>query len=323
MTTPPLNISVIDPVGRALDRVKLVLFQPFDLGKWFVIGFCAWLAFLGEGGGGGGPHFNFPSGGSRHGHSARHELERAWDFIVGNLYWIIPLVAALVVLGFVLWVVFTWLSSRGRFMFLHCVALNQAQVVEPWGQYSREGNSLFLFRIVLGLISMVLILPLVVVGVVVGWRLFMAGRPTVPGILGLVAVVLSVIVLAIVFALIENLTKDFVVPLMYVRRRRCRECWGELLGLLRAYPGEFILWLLFQIVLGLAIGVLVLVVIVLTCCCACCLLALPYLGTVLLLPVLVFERSYSLYYLAQFGPPYDAFKVAGSPPAFGSLPSGA
>jgi molecular chaperone DnaJ len=28
--------------------VKRVLFQPFDLGKWFVIGFAAWLAHLGD-----------------------------------------------------------------------------------------------------------------------------------------------------------------------------------------------------------------------------------------------------------------------------------
>ena len=57
----------------------------------------------------------------------------------------------------------------------------------------------------------------------------------------------------------------------------------------------------------MAIGVLVLVAIVVTCCIAGCLMALPYLGTVVLLPVLVFKRSYSLYYLAQFGPAYDVF----------------
>ena len=51
VTTRPREISVAEPVSPALERVKLMLFQPFDLGKWFVIGFCAWLAFLGEGGG--------------------------------------------------------------------------------------------------------------------------------------------------------------------------------------------------------------------------------------------------------------------------------
>ncbi len=48
------RVSVIDPVTPAIDRVKLILFKPFELRKWFVIGFCAWLAYLGAGGGGGG-----------------------------------------------------------------------------------------------------------------------------------------------------------------------------------------------------------------------------------------------------------------------------
>ena len=39
VTTPPREISVAEPVSPALERVKLVLFRPFDLGKWFVIGF--------------------------------------------------------------------------------------------------------------------------------------------------------------------------------------------------------------------------------------------------------------------------------------------
>ena len=42
------QISVTTPISHAIDRVKQVLFNPFDLGKWFTIGFCAWLAGLGE-----------------------------------------------------------------------------------------------------------------------------------------------------------------------------------------------------------------------------------------------------------------------------------
>ena len=62
-----------------------------------------------------------------------------------------------------------------------------------------------------------------------------------------------------------------------------------------------------QIVLGIAIGLLVLVVVLATCCIAGCFLAIPYVGTVLLLPVLVFQRAYSLHFLAQFGREYDVF----------------
>jgi hypothetical protein len=49
-------------------------------------------------------------------------------------------------------------------------------------------------------------------------------------------------------------------------------------------------------------------------------MALPYLGTVLLLPVLVFKRSYSTYFLAQFGPAYNVFPPA-APPIPGALRS--
>ena len=54
VTNSHREISVTEPVSPALERVKTMLFKPFDLGKWFTIGFCAWLAFLGKGGGGGG-----------------------------------------------------------------------------------------------------------------------------------------------------------------------------------------------------------------------------------------------------------------------------
>jgi hypothetical protein len=57
----------------------------------------------------------------------------------------------------------------------------------------------------------------------------------------------------------------------------------------------------------MAIGILIVMVVLVTCCCAGCLMLLPYLGTVLLLPVLVFKRAYPLYFLAQFGSEYDVF----------------
>lgn len=57
----------------------------------------------------------------------------------------------------------------------------------------------------------------------------------------------------------------------------------------------------------MAIGTLVGFAVLVTCCLAGCLMMLPYIGTVLLLPILVFKRAYSLYFLGQFGPQYDVF----------------
>ena len=85
------------------------------------------------------------------------------------------------------------------------------------------------------------------------------------------------------------------------------QAWSECARLVSAHAGTFILYLLFQLVLHLAIGIMVIAAILITCCIAGCLLALPYIGTVLMLPLLVFLRAYSNLYLAQFGPEFNVF----------------
>ena len=301
-------MSVTLPVGQAMDRVKQVLFQPFDIGRWFVIGFCAWLACLGEGGG-------FPGGihyGGHHGHgwhSIRDGFEQARDYVMHNIAWIAPLAIALIVVSVAIWLVVTWLSSRGRFLFLHCVALNAAEVRVPWARFAPAANSLFLFRLVISLISLVVMLPLVGGFLLVVMRMVLREAVSPGGVILAVVLFLAMIAVGIVFWIIGRLTKDFVVPLQYLRHSRCLEAWRELRGLLRGNIGNLVLYFLFRIVLAIAISVVVVGVVLVTCCIAGCLFALPYLGTVLLLPILVFERAYSLFYLAQFGPDYNVFTV--------------
>ncbi|MCI0534922.1 MAG: hypothetical protein L0Z50_06820 [Verrucomicrobiales bacterium] len=315
MPLQPANVSVTDPIVPAIDRVKRLLFQPFDLGKWFVIGFCAWLASLGEASFHAG--FNFGSPGGRRG--AGVWFNQAWDFVVQNLSWIVPLAltVGVVILGW--WVLCTWLSSRGRFMFLHCVALDKAEVVEPWNKFARQGNSLFLFRLVLGLVATVAALPLFAVAGLLVYRMVQDGGPEPGRVIGLMATILAVVVVSLTFFVISKLTTDFVVPIMFLRARACRESWGEVLSVLSANAGRFILYLLFQIVLAIAMGMIVLGLVLGTCCIAGCVLILPYLGTVLLLPLLMFQRAYSAFYLAQFGREYDVF--AGPEPMAPATPS--
>jgi hypothetical protein len=78
----------------------------------------------------------------------------------------------------------------------------------------------------------------------------------------------------------------------------------ELLG---PHTGAVFLYLLMRVALGLAIAVLVVLAICLTLCCAACLLSLPYVGTLLLLPVLVFLRCYAVSFLEQLGPAWQLF----------------
>jgi len=304
----PPTVSVIDPLTPAINRVKLILFEPFDIGKWFIIGFCAWLAYLGSGGGGGGgsggPPSNFPSGSGR---EAQEAFNAAKEYILANLYWIVPVVVFAVIFFIVLGLIFVWLSSRGKFMFLHCVAHNKAEVKVPWAKFREHANNLFIFRIVLGLIGFIVILLPVIFTIVLIGIMVSAGVPAVGPILGVVFLVLCIIAISICLGLIDKFTMDFVVPIMFLRKTSVRAAWREFLEILSVNKARFTLYVLFQIVIGMAIGVILMMGMCFTCCCLACILAIPYIGKVLLLPVLIFDRSYSLFYLQQFGPQYDVF----------------
>jgi len=301
----PPTVSIIEPIGPAFEKVKTILFSPFDLRKWFVIGFCAWLAYLGKGGGG-------ENGGGRGGGSseAREAFGGAKVFVLENLAWIIPVALIGVMLIIVLWLVFTWLSSRGRFMFLHCVAENKAEVKVPWTKFQQHANSLFLFRIVLGLIGFAAIgLPfLLILGVIA--MIIVGNGLTVIAVLGGVMIGLLILVISIIFALIAKFTMDFVVPIMFLRTTSCTAGWREFLTILSVNKVRFVLYILFQIVIAIVIGAIFSIGFCIGCCLCCVslLLLIPYIGTVILLPVLVFKRAYSLLYLGQFGPEFDVFK---------------
>jgi hypothetical protein len=302
----PSAVSVIDPISPAFERVKTILFRPFDIGRWFTIGFCAWLAYLGSGGGGTGGGGNGVNIQSRS-HEAREFVNQSKEFVLVNLAWIIPLAVVVVFFGIFFWLLLMWLSSRGRFMFLHCVAHNKAEVVAPWTKFSQHANSLFLFRIILGLLGFIAIgLPvLLAIGVVIT---MVAAEATIAfGVLGLVIIGLIIFFGAIIFGLISKFTMDFVVPIMFLRTTSCITGWREFMTIISVNKARFFLYILFQLVIGIAIGAIILTIVLVTCCCAACFLAIPYIGTVLMLPVHVFKRSYSLLYLKQFGPGFDVF----------------
>ena len=314
----PNRISVIDPITPAIDRVKLMLFKPFDLGKWFVIGFCAWLAYLGTGGGpgggggggGGGPRYSVPHKQPEAQEQIKEFVESARYYVSDNINWIVPVAVTVVTLIILIGLLVAWLNSRGRFMFLHCVATNRAEVKVPWHKFRQQGNSLFLFRIVLGIISFfVVIAPIIGIAVLV----IMMISGTAPGIVsipGIVILGLTIFALLIFLFLVKKFTFDFVVPIMFLRMVSCTAGWREFMTILSANKLRFILYLLFQIVIKIVIGVMIGIgfCIGICLCCVSCLLLVPYIGTVILLPVHVFTRSYSLYYLQQYGPQFGVFR---------------
>jgi len=294
-----MNISVIDPIPRALAYTKYVLFRPFDLGKWLVLGFTAFLAMLGEGGGGGGSGFNFPNNAGR---SSKINGDQIIAFVTDHLALISGIAAAIIVLVLALSALLLWLGSRGKFMLLDNVAHNRAEVVTPWKCFRHLGNSLFVFEF--GLTVLVLLLVLLVLGgaVVIAWHDIVDHVFGAAALAAIIEAALGLALLVIAASIIKCVVSYFVVPIMYLRNL-------PVLAALRVFAGEllaghlwhFIRFLLMSFVLSIAAILLILLLGVCTCCVGCCIMAIPYLGTVLLLPIIVFWRCYALYFLEQFG----------------------
>jgi hypothetical protein len=324
LSNGPREISVTEAIEPAYERVKLMLFRPFDLSKWIIIGFCAWLAVLGEGGGGPAGAFNNlgnHDGAHRPAEQFQRYYNQAHDFILVNLVWIVPVLTFAALLAVGLGLLVLWLNCRGKFMFLHCVALNEAAVEAPWRQYAARSNSLFWFRLLVCLVGMALCLPMVIFLAIAIIQMVGQGEPNIAGVMAVLGLGLGLVLVGVPLALVRKFTADFVVPIMYLRGSYCKAAWGEFWRLLSAHPGNFALYILFQVVLAMVIGAMVIAAVLVTCCIAACFLALPFIGTVLLLPVLIFKRSYSLYYLAQYGPQYDVFpKPAPMAPPAADLP---
>ena len=287
------KIEIIKPFGEAFELMKKILFQPFELRKWFVIGFAAWLSHLG----GGNYNFQFNRGSdwqSAPGFQAFRETINQiphW-LLVSGLIALVTLIVGLVI-------VFAWLRARGRFMFIDCVLKNRGAIVEPWREFRRQGNSYFLFVLLIGLIMMfiacVAVLPFLVP--FIRGVTFRQHEAYFICMIALWAVVLFFFVFA--WALISH----FMVPVMYRRRCRAGEGFRAAVSLIAAYPGEITLYCLFWIALAIASVVVGCATILATCCIA----LIPYIGTVVMLPIFVCLRAFGLLFLRQFGPDYDVW----------------
>jgi hypothetical protein len=305
METYQNPISVLEPVGDALGRTKLLLFKPFNLEKWFLIGFCAWIAnFLSNGGG---FPLNWSGGGDG---QAGQEIGKATEVIKENiiLFGVLGSIIALVVITIM--IVLLWLSSRGHFMFVDCLAKNKGQVVDPWKNYKQQGNSLFWFRLILGIASTFIIALFIVPFIFIALA-FKSHSLTLAALIGLMVLFGLFMVLAGIFlGIVRLLTIDFVVPIMYVQKIKVMEAWRRYFHILGQHFWKTVLYCLFKMVIIIAVGIIMLVVKIFACCCLCgigILLFIPYLGTVIYLPFFSFLRLYPLCFLKQFGSEYDVF----------------
>ena len=94
-----------------------------------------------------------------------------------------------------------WVGARGRFIFTDCIVRNRGAVVAPWTEYRREGNSLFLFSLVVALALIAIALGGIAPVVVPAVLHHSIGQVTLT--LGLIFWIALVVVIALAWSLIS------------------------------------------------------------------------------------------------------------------------
>ncbi|MCU0240906.1 MAG: hypothetical protein MUF51_00625, partial [Vicinamibacteria bacterium] len=216
----PLDIRYLEPLLKAWHRMRRILFAPFAIGQYLLLGFTAWLAGLLDGqGGGGGRRFEFKNEGPIEIVDKINEFLQqigvAWARFTARPFWA-ALAIFIVLLAITVILVLLWLTSRAKFIYLDNVVRGRARFFEPWHAYAAQGNSLFLFRIGFGLIVFLVIVGLIMLGL--GSGIFCLTMRSAVSILSLIMIVIFMLAFIACMAYVQLFTESFVMPIMYKYR---------------------------------------------------------------------------------------------------------
>ncbi len=304
-----MQISFVEPLSRAWERMRRMLFAPFELARWLVLGFSAWLAGLASSDWGTKLAGNAPDSIDEHA-LVPFEFGELADAIADHLVWLPLILLAVLVVAAIL-IALLWVSSRGKLVFLDNVVHERAAIVEPWKRLGKLGDSLFWWR--LGFAAIVLAMVLAVLAAVVLPAAAASLGETLRG-LSIAAILLGALALATIAVaalLVLLLLESFVIPIMYRFDQSATAAWRTLLPWIKRFPGWFLAYAAVIFLAAIAFQMMVLVL----CLFTCCIILIPYVGTVILLPVWVLYRSYSVEFLAQLHPDFDLFEAAAVTPA--------
>ena len=299
-----MSIEYLEPLSQAFQRMKKSLFKPFDVGKWFAVGFTAFLAGLLDYSGGNGLQGIFDENDydDEEFIDLPHHIIR---WIEDNPEWVALIIVGIILL-FALFVLLTWLSSRGKFMFLDNVLHDRAQVIKPWQEYKELGNSLFLWRLSYGFIVLVAFLAIFGYSLSSIYDMYRY-EEFAENILALVGLGILLLALIITTSYISLFLSDFIVPIMHKRQIKSMPAWGVFLSLFSQHTIYFVLYGLLILVLSILVFFGVIMLGLFTCCLGFILLVLPYISSVVLLPISYTFRAFSVKFLEQFGSEFHLF----------------
>ena len=110
-------------------------------------------------------------------------------------------------------------------MFLDNVVHDRAEILKPWREFRKQGNSLFLWRLAFGFICFVLFMIAVTLFFTSGLALYEDSySPTIP-IMFIVGWAIAALVMIVIISYISTFLSHFVAPIMYKHNLSTNEGW--------------------------------------------------------------------------------------------------
>jgi hypothetical protein len=346
-------ISAVDTISLAFQHTKRQLFHPFRFWQWTRLAIVGLLA--GEMGSGGG-NINFPSNfhvPQQGGGSSRHLLAQSFPHIDPAL--IGGLVAVLILAALVFIIVMLYISSVMRFILFDSILAKQCHIREGWSRRQAPAWKYFLWHLGMMLVSIVGIAVIVGIPALIafsgGW--FKQPRAHLaPLIITGAIAFFFLMIFFIAMAVVQVLTKDFVVPQMALEGIGPLEAWRRLWPMMESETGGYAAYIGMKIVMAIGAGIVVAIFSIILAL----IFAVPIIGVVLAavfagkaagvtwnvftitaaivagcmaffiffyivalisVPVIVFFPAYSIYF---FAPRYRPLSLALYPPPPGTLP---
>lgn len=254
-----------------------------------------------------------------------------------------PLIIIGLIFSVTLVVLFTWLSSRFKFVWFNSIHNDSIDIVEPYCRYKIEGNSLFKVMLMISVIGL-LAFALIAGGTIFSinsaggfdqgfnWT-FLAGLKM------LLAPILIFLSIMIIFAILTVCIDHFVVTIMAMDRCLFGEAWNKFTKIYKDNTKDFWLYILLLIGLGIATGIIATIIAVIAVIALMIVAAIVFgllfvifqmimkakiiftivafalgipfaLAAFILLssiglPFAVFFRNFSLYYISNLDCPYN------------------
>ena len=257
--------SVTNSISAALEHLQRILFQPFRLKFWLRLG--AIIFFISTGGQSS-LNFGKDIGGSNPNSSAYSDfgfvepfIDSIKNFHEQNQLLFIMLMLIFVAVILILWLVFSYFSSVGRFMFVEALLQEDIRLRESFANNKTNGFQFWIWSILLSIGSVIFISMLG--GSIFISTLLLDNFKTTAIILIIITSFLTLLGIVCLFTF-WIFTNRFVPPIMYLENIGFGEAWRLLASYLQKYWAKSALFILMLGVLTTVISVIAVIILLLS-----------------------------------------------------------